>query len=362
MGLSEDRRCAVNCVKCKLPIRAGEIAVRIDSQNMAHGQCATSANLSAQPQVQTIGVSDGEKLREVGTVHMSDRSKTRAIVDYQGLQYYADSIALDSDGKLIQAEAVPVKPQTIGDSDPSGLKPTIAALEKWILAKKCEYEKPGSYCIGLPAIGEKCHRCHKLHRSPDDPYFVAGKVEPGETVWLQTYLGRQLRVPEWNHDAICLEETAYVLSGIHRFGARTDPYYTVSEHSVRVADCIALLGGSALEQFIGINHEGDEALLGFDPASPLLRLLPDLKALKRLAHESYMRRYGLPIELPAIVKHADLVLLSTEKRDLMQPEPMRWMELPEPLKSKILPWPNPYARYMQRWRELAQAAGFQGKE
>ena len=310
----------MNCVKCNLPIRAGEIAVRVSSLNgMTHGQCANSANLSAQ--TQTIGVSDGEKLRQ-GMVHMSDRPshtpdqpKTRAIVDYQGLQYYADSFALDSDGKLIRGEAVPVKSQTIG------------VVEKIV--------------DGVPHIN--------------------GTGRPGD-VWLQTHLGRQLRVPEWNHDAICLEETAYVLSGIHRFGARTDPYYTVSEHSVRVADCIALLGGSALEQFVGINHEGDEALLGFDPASPLLRLLPDLKALKRLAHESYMRRYDLPIELPAIVKHVDLVLLATEKRDLMQPEPMRWMELPEPLKTKIVPWPNPYARFVQRWRELAQAANYQGKE
>lgn len=248
----------MNCVKCKLPIRSGEIAVRTDSQNMAHGQCANSANLSAQPVI-----------------------------------------------------------------SPEGFK----------------------------------------SHGP-------GKGEPGETVWLQTHLGRQLRVPEWNHDAICLEETAYVLSGIHRFGARTDPYYTVAEHSVRVADCIVQLGGSALEQFIGINHEGDEALLGFDPASPLLRLLPDLKALKRLAHESYMRRYGLSIELPAIVKHADLVLLATEKRDLMRANPtmpagsvpLKWADLPPAIPGKIVPWPNPYARFVQRWRELAQAAGYQGKE
>lgn len=309
----------MNCFKCQRPIKAGEIAVRIDPTHMAHGQCAGSANLSAQP---TIGVPDGEKLRQ-GVVHMPDRPKipqaaapTRAIVTYQGLQYFADSIQLSSDGRVIRGEAVPAIPaQTIG---------TVEKIENSVA-------------------------------------HVDGTSRPGD-VWLQTYLGRQLRVPEWNHDAICLEETAYVLSGIHRFGARTDPYYTVSEHSVRVADCIALLGGSALDQFVGINHEGDEALLGFDPASPLLRLLPDLKSLKRLAHESYMRRYGLPVELPAIVKHADLVLLATEKRDLMRPEPVRWMELPEPLKTKIVPWPNPYARFVQRWRELAQAAGYQGKE
>lgn len=184
------------------------------------------------------------------------------------------------------------------------------------------------------------------------------------TVWLQTYLGKQLRIPEWNHDVITLTETAYVLSGINRFGARTEPYYTVSEHSVRVADCVALLGGTPLDQFIAINHEGDEALLGFDPASPLLKLLPDLKALKRLAHESYMRRYDLPIELPAVVKHADLVLLATEKRDLMRggAHVASGIKLPDPLPGKIIPWPNPYARFVKCWRELAASVGFKGVE
>lgn len=182
------------------------------------------------------------------------------------------------------------------------------------------------------------------------------------TAWLQTYLGRQLRIPEFNHDAITLTETAYVLSGINRFGSRTERYYSVAEHSVRVADCVALLGGTPAEQWSAINHEGDEALLGFDPPSPLLKLLPDLKALKLQAHTSYCKRYGLPVEMPAIVKHADLVLLATEKRDLMRAQPARWIKLPDPLPGKIVPWPNAYARFIAKWRELAKAVGFEGEE
>lgn len=201
-------------------------------------------------------------------------------------------------------------------------------------------------------------------RSALDPQVFKpnGPSKANETVWLQTYLGGQLRIPEWNHDAICLEETATVLSRICRFGGRTIEPYMVSEHSVRVAYCVEALGGSALEQFQAINHEGDEALLGFDPPAPLLQLLPDLKVIKRLAHESYMRRYGLPVDLPVVVKRADLILLATEKRDLMRPEPRRWMELPDPLPGKISPWPNPYQRFVAKWRELAKAVGYVGVE
>lgn len=258
----------MNCLKCKKPIKSGTIAVRLDSNSIAHAECASGS----------VRFYKGGELK-TGTFTFSTKK-----------------------GQSVESEE---------------------------------------------------------RSSSETATTGQGKIEQ---VWLQTYLGGQLRIPEWNHDAICLEETATVLSRICRFGGRTAEPYSVAEHSVRVAYCVEALGGSALEQFQALNHEGDEALLGFDPPSPLLRLLPDLKALKRLAHESYMRRYDLPIELSAIVKRADLILLATEKRDLMRPEPHRWMELPDPLPGKISPWPNPYARFVARWRELAQAAGFKGAE
>ncbi len=188
--------------------------------------------------------------------------------------------------------------------------------------------------------------------------------------WLQTCLGYQMLLPHFagpggDLNFIRLEETAAVLSRICRFGARTTPIditYSVAEHSVRVADCVRDLGGTALDQWSALNHEGDEALLGFDPPSPMLRLLPDLRALKQKAHEAYCRRYGLPVILPPIVKHADLVLLATEKRDVMLPAPAEWMKMPDPLVGKIRAWPNPYARFVKRWRELAREVDYKGVE
>jgi len=179
-------------------------------------------------------------------------------------------------------------------------------------------------------------------------------------IWIQTYEGKQLRIPEWNHDAISLNETATVLSRICRFGGRTRVFYSVAEHSLRVAQCVADLGGSLFEQFYALNHEGDEALLGFDPPSPMLKLLPDLRDLKRKAHESYMRRYGLPVEMPAIVKRADLILLATEKRDLMLPTPegTEWICAEEPLKEQIQQTLyDPHWRFINEWQHLATKLG-----
>ena len=186
--------------------------------------------------------------------------------------------------------------------------------------------------------------------------------------WVQTYLGRQLRMPEFNGDAINLVETATVLSRICRFGGRTEVFYSVAEHSVRCALFVRDAGYSLFEQFYALNHEGDESLLGFDPPSPLLRLTPDLRQLKHAAHTAYMTRYGLPIEMPAIVKIADAVLLSTEKRDLMKTEPMPWYSMPNPMPATIVPWSMQEAaeRFLSLWHELSPhgspPSGPRGKE
>lgn len=172
--------------------------------------------------------------------------------------------------------------------------------------------------------------------------------------WVQTYLGHQLRIPEFNGDAITVTETAAVLSKLCRFSGRTLTFYSVAEHSVRCAWLVEELGGSKFEQFYALNHEGDESLLGFDPPSPLLKLTPDLRALKEAAHTAYMTRYGLPIKMPAIVKQADLIMLATEKRDLMSKEPAPWFPMPEPRGNRIEPWTSDFAfgKFREVWFQL----------
>ena len=181
--------------------------------------------------------------------------------------------------------------------------------------------------------------------------------------WLQSYRGHVIPLPSFRNDeAITIVSTARVLAGINRFGARTvgvGSYYNVAHHSVLVARLVRDLGGTVLEQFQALNHEGDESLLGFDPPAPLVRVCPDLARLKRNAHESYCHRYGLPVELPQIVKHADMVLLATEKRDLMAPCAREWLPMPEPLAERIEPWDPARSEsiFITEWCKLAVAIG-----
>jgi uncharacterized protein len=161
-----------------------------------------------------------------------------------------------------------------------------------------------------------------------------------------------------------LTETATVLSRLCRFGGRTNEAYTVAEHCIRVATCVKALGGTVFDQWEAMHHEDDEVLLGFDPASPLLKLTPDLRALKHRASVQARRRYGLPgDEMPAIVKRADMILLATEKRDLMGPcktPGAKWIALPDPLPEKITPfrWGAAGAAFVDHWQELAAAVGY----
>jgi uncharacterized protein len=180
--------------------------------------------------------------------------------------------------------------------------------------------------------------------------------------WLQSYLGKRIPLPLFNNpSAITLDETAWVLSGIGRFGARTTIPYTVAEHSVRVFWCARDLGGTTDEQWRALNHEGDEALLGFDPPSPMLSLLPDLKWLKHEAHKAYCARYGMDPVLPAIVKQADMILLATERRDLMVPCEHEWMPMPPALPSTIVPISQHREDirdlFAGEWRKLAVSVG-----
>ena len=179
--------------------------------------------------------------------------------------------------------------------------------------------------------------------------------------WVQSHNGKVIPLPSFNcSDAITIVSTAWVLAGINRFGARTvGSYYNVAHHSTLVARLVRDLGGSMLEQFQALNHEGDESLLGFDPPAPLVRVCPDLARLKRNAHESYCHRYGLPVELPQIVKHADMVLLATERRDLMAPCAREWLPMPEPLAERIVPWDPARSEvaFITEWCDLAVAIG-----
>lgn len=108
-------------------------------------------------------------------------------------------------------------------------------------------------------------------------------------------------------------------------------------------------------------HDAAEAFWTDMPA-PLKRLpeLAGYRSLIKRAEFAITHCFGVAMyRTHAAIKHADLVLLATEKRDVMGPSPHsgEWLPLPEPLVETIEPWTPEQARkqFLDAWRAYGGA-------
>lgn len=157
--------------------------------------------------------------------------------------------------------------------------------------------------------------------------------------------------PEKSHFGI--GDIAHALSNICRFTGHVTRFYSVAQHSVLVSRQVPVE-----DQLHGLLHDAAEAFIG-DVASPLKQLLPDYKELEKRIEAAVFGRFGLPATLPHSVKHADMVLLCTEMRDLMRGHPADHPHFAGivPLERPIRPWvpEQAFDAFMQRYRELTAA-------
>lgn len=162
-----------------------------------------------------------------------------------------------------------------------------------------------------------------------------------------------------------IEEIAYSLSFINRFTGHAGGY-NVAQHSVMVSHIVPK--EYALE---GLLHDAAEAYLG-DVASPLKQLIKSLyKPLESNVEEALAWHFSMVFPFPPCIKHADLVMLLTEHRDLMKrsksnlmgQDCVHWPQDIEPLPRRffgllpaIIRWPAWYARYrfIKRYKELTK--------
>lgn len=146
--------------------------------------------------------------------------------------------------------------------------------------------------------------------------------------WMQTFSGEQVwpLVPE---GTIRFIDIAHALSNICRFGGHTKSFYSVAQHSVYASHMVppdhakwALL------------HDAAEAYLG-DAIRPLKNSLevfnPDMRSWESFSdHEEQLlkhigERFGLQWPPPfEAIEDADLRLLISERRALLQPSPAPW--------------------------------------
>lgn len=168
--------------------------------------------------------------------------------------------------------------------------------------------------------------------------------------WILTKSGRKFDFLNPKPEQIHLLDIASGLASECRFAGQTKSFYSVAQHSVQVSWLVSR--EHAIEALL---HDAAEAYCK-DIPSPLKALLPEYKEIEHRVQAAINRRFGLPEVANESIKEADLIMLATERRDLMPRHHEEWALLKgvTPLERRIDPM-NPYRSYLvflQRWMEL----------
>lgn len=173
-------------------------------------------------------------------------------------------------------------------------------------------------------------------------------VRPG--CWILTRSGRHLDFQNPDPEEIGIGDIALGISREGRFANQCREFYSVAQHSVLASLNVPL--EYALEALL---HDATEAFIK-DLPSPLKGMLPEYSRIERILDRAIRRKFGLPEETSGPVHRADLILLATEKRDLMPPDPRPWacLEGIAPLPEPIVPWSEGVAleRFLERFAKL----------
>ncbi len=178
--------------------------------------------------------------------------------------------------------------------------------------------------------------------------------------WICTYSGNAFFPLDPRSDEVLIEDVAHGLSNRSRFNGMTRVFYSVAEHSVRVARLLAGEGCHQETVLGGLLHDGSEAFLPDVPrpiklADGFREIWAPIECRVQVAVNT---AFGLSVDIhkEPIIKRADNVLLATEKRDLMNADKYEWAGLPDPLDERIVPWTPLQAerRFLALARELME--------
>lgn len=129
-----------------------------------------------------------------------------------------------------------------------------------------------------------------------------------------------------------VEDLARALAYQPRWNGATTSFYSVAEHSVMASHLVP-----PTLAFDALMHDAEEAITG-DLPTPIKNLLGRETLGKRIKplKKALAKRFGFRLDLAA-VKHADLVCMATEIRDLLPTHWVQWPNLPTPAPDVIEP-------------------------
>lgn len=213
--------------------------------------------------------------------------------------------------------------------------------------------------LRLPEYGEIERRVkHAVRSRLGLPLELPESVRKAKDALLEIELreitidnGRDFDFDVPRNNVYSIYDIATGLSNSCRFTGHCREYYSVAQHSVLVSYAVAPEDAMA-----GLMHDAPEAFVG-DVAKPLKVLLSDYAEIEARVEADVFRRFGLPAKLSPGVKHADVVLLRTEQRDLMGAGTHDWQfsRGVAPLSDMIKPLPPAEARalFLRRYQDLS---------
>jgi len=146
--------------------------------------------------------------------------------------------------------------------------------------------------------------------------------------WISTYTGKKVHYLNPLKEEICIEDIAHALALTCRFGGHCNVFYSVAEHSIRVANEV-----DRDHKLAALLHDAHEAYL-HDVPRPIKEDIVRYKEIADVIQTAINKKFGLSFGYD--VSHADDVLLATEARDLLS-NTHDWDKLPSPLPIFIIP-------------------------
>lgn len=152
--------------------------------------------------------------------------------------------------------------------------------------------------------------------------------------WIQTVTGRAFWPLSPRPQDVCILDIAHALSMKCRYTGHCRSFYSVAQHSVLASKIVP-----PCDALWALMHDATEAYLP-DVARPVKRLLPGFREIEDRLMEVIAGVFSLQGPMPDSVKRADLILLATERRDLMSLPPYRWTSIEQVQASHetIEPW------------------------
>ena len=165
------------------------------------------------------------------------------------------------------------------------------------------------------------------------------------TDWIITYTGKKFYPLEPDPRALDIADIAHALSNICRYTGHTLRFYSVAEHSVRLARFFKHENRET--QRCALLHDASEAYLSDLPRP--LKNRPEFlfyrDAEERLQNMICMA-FGVPTKLPPMVAKADNDIVGDEARALLLPDAQPEWDLPIGI-SDIVTSPNDFGGHKE---------------